>query len=395
MRNIVLTESEKKQILTKHIKQSNMIDENIVITDWLSPDEKYMIFLDELYDIENKKKLGDIWSNPDNLVTFLEHSYKVSPLKQSIKEQASEVFGRVMITESNQDLTPLKPLVKEYLKEGLWDNFTDWVSDTAKSTVKGVSDFAVDSWEGIKDFGVAISRGDWNEIVNLLKKGMKWFARKLRQAVYSPVGLIVDAILVATGVGKGAQVVAWAIVVALDIYEFTTGDYEHPDDPMWMRVLFFGMDILGLVMAGYVAKSAKTAIKTATAGAKTAEEAGEMIAKNPAAYKALETMSEVSGKVPSMLNKSAGMMEKTFPKGANFVGNSVSKAPEALAKSEGTFSRIMKGAKAGAKTSAIVGGIGTAEKYLQGGKEAKLATDNKELAKALTSQEADYSQIFA
>jgi hypothetical protein len=43
----------------------------------------------------------------------------------------------------------------------------------------------------------------------------------------------------------------------------------------------------------------------------------------------------------------------------------------------------------------VVGGIGTAEKYLQGGKEAELAADNKELGKALTSQEADYSQIFA
>jgi hypothetical protein len=395
MRNIVLTESEKKQILKKHIKEMNVIDENIVITDWLSPDERYMIFLDELYDIKNKTKLGDIWSNPDNLVIFLEHSYRVSSLKQSIKEEASEVFGRAMLTESNQDLTPLKPLIKQYLKEGLWGNFKDWVSDTAKSTVKGVSDFFVDSWEGIKEFGVAISKGDWNEIVSLMGRGVKWLARKLRQAIYSPVGLIVDAILVATGVGKGAQVVAWAIVVALDIYEFTTGDYEHPDDPMWMRVLFFGMDILGLVLAGYAAKAAKTAIKTATVGAKTAEEAGEMIARNPAAYSALKAMSEVSGKVPSMLGKSAGMMEKTFPKGANFVDKSISKAPEALAKSEGVFKRIWKGAKAGTKTGVVVGGIGTAEKYLQGGKEVKLAADNKELGKALTSQEADYSQIFA
>ena len=64
-------------------------------------------------------------------------------------------------------------LIKQYLKEGLWDNFKDWVSDTAQSTVKGVSDFFVDSWEGIKEFGVAISKGDWNEIVNLLGRGVK------------------------------------------------------------------------------------------------------------------------------------------------------------------------------------------------------------------------------
>ena len=155
------------------------------------------------------------------------------------------------------------------------------------------------------------------------------------------------------------------------------------------------MDILGLVLAGYAAKSAKTAITAATAGAKTAEEAGAAIAKNPAAYAALKTMAKASEKVPSMLGKSAGMMEKTFPKGANFVDKSISKAPEALAKSEGVFSKIWKGAKAATKTGVVVGGIGTAEKYLQGGKEAELAADNKELGKALTSQEADYSQIFA
>jgi len=81
MRNIVLTENDKRKILSKHIKETNVIDNNIVITDWLSPDEKYMIFLDELYDIDNKKNLGDIWSNPDNLILFLEHTYRVSPLK--------------------------------------------------------------------------------------------------------------------------------------------------------------------------------------------------------------------------------------------------------------------------------------------------------------------------
>jgi hypothetical protein len=269
MRNIVLTENDKRQILSKHIKETNVIDNDIVITDWLSPDEKYMIFLDELYDIDNKKNLGDIWSNPDNLILFLEHTYRVSPLKQSIKEHASNVFGRVMLTESNIDLTPLKPLIKQYLKEGLWDSFTGWVSKTAKSTVKGVSDFFVDSWEGIKKFGVAISKGDWNEIVSLLGKGVKWLARKLRQALYSPVGIVVDAILIATGVGKIAQAVAWAIVVALDIYEFASGDYED-DSPMWMRILFFGIDILGLVFAGIAAKSAKSIIKAAIGSAKTA-----------------------------------------------------------------------------------------------------------------------------
>ena len=395
MRNIVLTENDKRQILSKHIKETNVIDNDIVITDWLSPDEKYMIFLDELYDIDNKKNLGDIWSNPDNLILFLEHTYRVSPLKQSIKEHASNVFGRVMLTESNIDLTPLKPLIKQYLKEGLWDSFTGWVSKTAKSTVKGVSDFFVDSWEGIKKFGVAISKGDWNEIVSLLGKGVKWLARKLRQALYSPVGIVVDAILIATGVGKIAQAVAWAIVVALDIYEFASGDYED-DSPMWMRIIFFGIDILGLVFAGIAAKGAKSIITAAIGSAKTAEEAAILIAKNPAALKVIEKMGAATKDVPALLSKSVGQMGKTFPKGAGFVGGAMSKSIETLAKAQSGYKTLLKGAKSGVKTAAIVGGIGTGMEYYKDSKGTKDMGDKdvEDLGKTLTSQKADYSEYI-
>ena len=47
---------------------------DIVISDWLSPDEKYCIFLDELYDVKNKKKLGNIWENFDNFKFFIRYS---------------------------------------------------------------------------------------------------------------------------------------------------------------------------------------------------------------------------------------------------------------------------------------------------------------------------------
>ena len=30
---------------------------SVVITEWMSPDERYVIFLDELYDIEKKVKI--------------------------------------------------------------------------------------------------------------------------------------------------------------------------------------------------------------------------------------------------------------------------------------------------------------------------------------------------
>ena len=200
MKRIQINESEKQRILSKHLKNFQ-IDESIVISDWLSPDEKYMILFDELYDIQNQTKIGDVWKHPENLVTFLEHSYRVSNLKREIREHASNTFSKMLLTEGYNDMTPIKPLIKQYLKEegkGLWDSFTTWLSDTASSTVTGVKDFFVDSWEGIKAYGVAISKGDWDEVVRLLKRGTVWLARKLRQALYSPVGIVVDASIIAS-----------------------------------------------------------------------------------------------------------------------------------------------------------------------------------------------------
>ena len=54
MKKIIITESDKKQIISKHLKECAVDIDNVVVRDWLSPDEKYLIFLDELYDLENK-----------------------------------------------------------------------------------------------------------------------------------------------------------------------------------------------------------------------------------------------------------------------------------------------------------------------------------------------------
>jgi hypothetical protein len=232
MRKLVITESEKKSILQKHGVDS-LIFEDAVILDMMSPDEKYVIFMDNLIEIETKKNLGDIWKNSDNLFLFFEHSYSVSNISKQIKEHAKSVFSNRLINESSIDLTPMKPYFKKlFLTEwNFWDNtyVGEFLKKTGQETVKGVSDFISQGYEGLKKFGIAISKGEWNEVVKLLAAGPKWIARKIRQAAYSPVGMIIDAILIATGVGKVAQVVVWAIVVVLDIYELISGDYEHPD----------------------------------------------------------------------------------------------------------------------------------------------------------------------
>ena len=72
---LVISESERRRISNIY---ENSFSLDYVITDWVSPDEKYIIFLDELFDIENKTKLGNVWENFDNFKFFLRHSFEVS-----------------------------------------------------------------------------------------------------------------------------------------------------------------------------------------------------------------------------------------------------------------------------------------------------------------------------
>lgn len=317
MKKVIITESDRNQIISQHSLIPSIDVNNVVISDWLSPDEKYVIFLDELYDLENKTKLGDIWKSPDNLLLFLEHTFRVSNLRQDIKEHASSLFSKTILSENKQDLTYLKPVIKEFLlSEDFWND--TWVGkglgyagkfikDTAKSTVKGVADFGKGLVKGGAAFGKAILTGDWQEVWNLLKQGTKWLARKIRQALYSPVGIIIDTILVVTGVGKIPQAAVWAIVVALDIYEFVTGDYEDKDEPMILRILFFLIDILGLVSAGAAAVAARTMVKAAGGTVRGIETAA---VKSPGFRAMLESLFKALKKLPSKLAEFGSMLGK-------------------------------------------------------------------------------------
>jgi hypothetical protein len=391
MKKIVITESEKSQILSKHIKEVALNLDNVVITDWLSPDEKYVIFLDELYDLENKTKLGDIWKTPDNLILFLEHTFRVSKLRKDIKEHALTVLNKNILKEDVGDLTEFKPIIKQYLEEGFWDSVGKglgyagkFIKDTAVDTVSGVYNFGKDLVVGGAKLGGKILTGQWKEVWDLLKQGTKWLARKIRQAVYSPVGIIIDTILVATGYGKIPQIVVWAIVVSLDIYEFVTGDYENKEDPMWLRIIFFLVDITGLVFAGYAAKTARTAINAAVkAGAGEVMGLERAVAKNPTfkaiIIKLLEGLKALPSKLASVgstLGK--GQFGKLFKMGIDKVNSFIKWIVESLKsswKSPALKSTLV--------TTGLVTGIGTGVEALKDytktkGEKQKLELKKKE-----------------
>lgn len=387
-RKIIISESERKRIKNLYETSVSVDSVDFVISNWLSPDEKYVIFLDELYDIESKTKLGNIWENFDNFKFFLKHSFEVSTtIPQQIKEDVLKTLDSFLLTESIQNLTPLKPIFKELLKEdwGVLGDLGNWAKETATSAVTGVTDFVKTSYEGLKKLGIAISEGDWMKVVDLLKKGALYVARSIRSALYHPVGLILDAILMASGVGVGFKMLPWAIVVGLDIYEFMTGNYEDPELSMGWRLFFFGIDIIGLASSGVFAKSSRTMVLNAISRFGKSEKGLQAAVQNTPKLKSflskiLENSPKVEGfikQAQSQIKGKSSMFFKFFSSIiggiAKFIGKLVSYISKILTLPGRLTTKLGAGVKtaAGTNTLVAVAGIGTYEKH----KERKMEDD--------------------
>jgi hypothetical protein len=401
MSKLIITESEKRNILSMYNNQ--IIDENVVFTDWLSPDEKYVIFLDELYDIENKTKLGNIWENFDNFKFFLKHSFEVSELPNQIKEDFNNSYNSTLITESVVNGLELKNTIKTLMTEGLWDSFKNWAVETGKSSYEGFKEFVgtmKNLPQNLKNLANKISKSEWLEAFKIIGKGARYIARKIRGAMYHPIGLILDAILVATEVGKLVQWIPWAIIVALDIYELISGDYEE-EMSMLHRFLFLGVDILGLVFAGVTAKSAKMGIKAALGAGKTVAEIAPNVAKSPMIKGLLTKMVTGASKVGPLLEQAVTILSVKFPPAAKFISSILGGLAGIIKKLVSFISEVLKlaskplkavipgssklakGTRAAVGTTALVGGVGTYGEY-------KKEKSNKELSNTLRTAKVNY-----
>ena len=398
-RKLIITESEKNDILNLHNQTNNLFEGDVVVTDWISEDNRYAVFMDHLFDIENKTDLGNIWKKSDNLFLFLEYAFNVSSMSSVIKEEAQNFFNKRVLLENTIDLTPIKPIIKKMLKEDFWKDTAlgrglgyagNWVKDTAYSTYTGITSTFDEAWQGIKKASIAISKGDFKELFKLIGQGFLWAGRKIRSAAYSTVGMIIDAILVATGVGKIAQVVVWAIIVAVDIYEFISGDYEEKDQPMWMRILFFGCDVLGLVFAGAAAKAARVAIRGVVGGAKVASEIGPKIAKSPTVMGILKNMVTAIKDVPSKL---AGL-SKQLGKGG-FWSGLLSKALSGVGKFVTKFLESIKSLFTKKEMRPVllqlglIGGMGTYHEYSKENSKQSSKKEEEEFATLMQKQSTD------
>lgn len=387
-----------KKTLNENFK---MMEESTlpVITDWLSPDEKFIIFFDDLYDLENKTKIGNIWENFDHLKFFLKHSFEVAKdIPQQIRESVLNSLSNSLLIESKTNYSSLKPLFRQFLTERTWGewayetgkDFGKWAYEKGEETIKGLSDFATTSFKGAQQLLGNISRGEWNEVIGLLKKGALYVARRLRDAMFHPVGMVLDIILVASGIGKGAQALAWAMIVALDIYEITTGDTEEKIEP-WLQYLYLGIDILGFLTAGGFAAMFRGLFK----GVRTIDDAALLISRNPSARQGINQMIEGSSKVPGLLSRAAESLSQRFPGGATFIKGILGSVEYIISKMVNVLKSLLspKPIIAGTTAAGVVYGaekgmenLGT---YLGSGSESDETQDGEDYSD-LMSGEAEY-----
>lgn len=280
----------------------------------LSVDERYFVMHDEVFDIVEQKTLGYLWDSIDTFKTIFGNVQ----IDNTEYKEIQEGVAKLPLMENKSDLYA----IRDVLIEGFWGSvgdgladFGNWAKDTVVDSGKAIGKFATDSWDGLKKMGVAISKGDWGEIMSLLGRGVLFILRKLKDAAYSTLGMIVDAILIATGIGKGVQMVAWGLITALDVYQIINNDWPDGDDreQVW-KYLDLGFDILGLVFAGVAAKGARAVFRPLQAF-KGARLSGR-IAKSPQLkaliQKILKASKSASGKLQSVANHIKGKWATGF-----------------------------------------------------------------------------------
>jgi hypothetical protein len=286
---------------------------NYVFECHLTVDERYFVLQDEVFDIQEQTKLGNIWSSLDIFKTIFKNVNVDNPEYREIQES----WANLPILENEGNLYKLR----DYLLE--WNFFTDtWVGRKAADAGKGIVDFAKSSYEGTKKLIGAISQGQWSEILTLLGKGVLFILRKLKDAAYSMLGIVVDAILVATGIGKGVQIAVWGLITALDVYQIAANDWPADDDreDIW-KYLDLGFDLLGLVFAGVAAKGARAIFKPLT-GLSTknmAIKVAQSAKMKSIIQQMLTAVKSGGGKLKSL----QALISKKWPAGANFINKAI------------------------------------------------------------------------
>lgn len=289
---------------------NNKVNDCIIISNSMSEDGKYLIFMDELYDLKNKIKIGDVWENFDRLKLYFKHCYNINKnIPKQLKEHFLNDLKNSLLTESKSDLRPLKPLIKQIIiKEGwLGDLFSDayeWTKNEIVTAAQSVSDFVKMGWEGAKDLVGNISKGEWAKALNILKNGLMYTLRTIKPALFSAIGMTLEVVISLVTFGAAIPVfkAAWLLALIVDIWDYFGGGIKN-NASTFEKFFEIVLDLIGLVSAGVGAKGLKVV------GGKVVKEGIKSLSKTEANFLAriLNTLktsiSQGVGAITSLLKK--------------------------------------------------------------------------------------------
>jgi len=183
--------------------------------------------------------------------------------------------------------------------------------------------------------GTAIGAGfKW-----LKDKGLPWFMEKLRDALGSTAGAVLQSLLDMTGIGAIGVTVLWAALTLFDVWQISSGAGG------WAKLFF---SVIGLLSAGALAKTVGTFLKPLFGTGGTIGSFFSGIANKPWFIKYIKpVVGWIGGKLSgaaSLLTQAGEWVVKKL--GATAIGGMVTKAVQWL---KSIAENIVKFAGAGAK----------------------------------------------
>jgi hypothetical protein len=348
-----LNESEKNRIKSLHnIKNQKDYVFDLVITE----NNKYLIFMDHVFlPNSNGESIGTIWENTFIFDELLKESIKkIKGINESIENKINAIFEN--ITWKKEDIV-------------------EWIKDVDVITEEE-GGFLNKLVSGAKNIGGKIVSSLSSMAMSAFKNGVLPLLRWVRRNAQTNIGIVVDAIIAFFSFKSSA--VVWLLIVALDIYEIATGDYD-PKDPQRMQMPFFYLisDLLSAVLtAGFGVLFKKAAPTIAKEGIKnpTIKNALiKLIDKIPGAknsiinvLKTMETkmptgksiISKIINSIDNVLSQLINFIRRLFSReGVQAAGSGV----VALGASKGVEQLI----KASGKGEQLGGAIVKTDKYLQ------------------------------
>lgn len=241
-----------------------------------------------------------------------------------IKDKQTLDFINSLIAKQ---ITPKYPKIKN-LKDWINDEMSDIDRNSYKSLWDHLGKLGYKGYNK-NDFLAATGKGDVVGAIGagftwLKDKGLPWFMEKLRDALGSTAGAIIQQLLDYTGVGAIGVTVLWAVLTLFDVSQIASGVGT------WAKLIF---SVLGLLTAGALAKAVGKFLKPLfKSGGGTLTAFFQKIAKQNWFIKYIKPAvgwigSKVSGAV-SLLKQAGNWVVKKL--GATTIGGYVTKAAEWL-----------------------------------------------------------------